>query len=128
MYDGSNPHRKNRAHSVTGRALHHGHRRLSLAIPPLGWYAQRRRTLRLERNPNFSRCAMLLNANFGNSCCNIETNLQLCCAYHPLWLPRIPQCTLNWVQLDCRLRVSTESFPSTISLFTTLSMVWLSPD
>ena len=26
-----------------------------------GVYAQRRRTFRLERNPDFSRCAMLLN-------------------------------------------------------------------
>ena len=26
------------------------------------WYAQRRRTFRLERSPGFSRCAMLLNA------------------------------------------------------------------
>ena len=28
----------------------------------LGWYAQRRRTFRLERNTDFSRCAMFLNA------------------------------------------------------------------
>ena len=27
-----------------------------------GWYAQRRLTVRLERNPDFCRCAMLLNA------------------------------------------------------------------
>ena len=27
-----------------------------------GWYAQRRRTFRLESIPDFSRCAMLLNA------------------------------------------------------------------
>ena len=27
----------------------------------LGRYAQRRRTVRLERNPDFSRCAMVLN-------------------------------------------------------------------
>ena len=28
----------------------------------LGWYAQQRRIFRLERDPDFSRCAMLLNA------------------------------------------------------------------
>ena len=27
-----------------------------------GWYAQQGRNFRLERNPDFSRCAMLLNA------------------------------------------------------------------
>ena len=50
-----------------------------------GWYAQRRRTFRLERNPDLIRCAMLLDEQIsGILAVTLElTCSRLCCGYHP---------------------------------------------
>ena len=53
-------------------------------LPNPGWCTERTRTFRLQRDPDFSRCALFLNvANFGNCCRFEESYLRLFCAHHP---------------------------------------------
>ena len=50
------------AQKIIGTSLEAGTEGVAIIIVDLGWYAQRRRTFTLERNPDSSRCEVLLNA------------------------------------------------------------------
>ena len=49
------------AQKIIGTSLEAGTEGVAIIVD-LGWYAQRRRTFTLERNPDSSRCEVLLNA------------------------------------------------------------------